>query len=98
LVVVVLLLKTIYVQSIIQYIFQDEEIVKNYLQHLKRNEYERTKDKFLPAQPIRNVLDQIKASKVYTVLKKLPKGEKGGNKTIVRREGELILFIYITSY
>jgi hypothetical protein len=36
--------------------------------------YERTKDKFLPAQPIRNVLDQIKASKVYTVLKKLPKG------------------------
>jgi len=69
-----LLLQTTYVQSIIQYFFQDEEIVKNYLQHLKRNEYERTKDKFLPAQPIRNVLDQIKASKVYTVLKKLPKG------------------------
>lgn len=45
-----------------------------YLTYLKWKEFEATKSNFLPAKPIEKVVDKIKQSEVYTVLKKLPKG------------------------
>lgn len=51
-----------------------ETIVDNYLEYLKWAEFNTTKDAFPPSRPIELVLDQIKASKVYKILKKFPKG------------------------
>ena len=48
--------------------------MRNYLTYLKWKEFEATKDYFLPAKPIEKVVYKIKQSKVYSVLKKLPKG------------------------
>ncbi|XP_052765532.1 adenosine deaminase AGSA-like isoform X1 [Mya arenaria] len=52
----------------------DEIIADNYLGFLKRQELERTRHDFPPSRPIELVLPTIRASKVYAVLKKLPKG------------------------
>ncbi|WAR17117.1 AGSA-like protein [Mya arenaria] len=52
----------------------DEKIVDNYLGFLKRQEFERTRHDFPPSRPIELVLPTIRESKVYSVLKKLPKG------------------------
>ena len=48
--------------------------MNDYLTYLKWEEFEATKGYFLPAKPIERVVDKIKHSKVYSVLKKLPKG------------------------
>ncbi|XP_052769350.1 adenosine deaminase AGSA-like [Mya arenaria] len=53
---------------------KDENIVKDYLDFLKRQEFERTRHDFPPSRPIELVLPTIRTSKVYSVLKKLPKG------------------------
>lgn len=53
---------------------QNETIVDNYLEYLKWEEFQATRDAFPPARPIQDVLQQIKVSKVYEVLKKFPKG------------------------
>ena len=45
-----------------------------YLEYLKWQEFENTRGNFLPSKPIEKVVDQIKQSNVYRVLKKLPKG------------------------
>ena len=48
--------------------------MNTYLEYLKWQEFEATRGYFLPAKPIEKVLDKIKQSDVYRVLKKLPKG------------------------
>ncbi|KAK3592689.1 hypothetical protein CHS0354_037825 [Potamilus streckersoni] len=53
---------------------EDEEIVNNYLTYLKWQEFQNTRAAFIPSRPIQDYLNQIKASKVYEVLKKFPKG------------------------
>lgn len=53
---------------------ENETIVDNYLEYLKWKEFQATRDAFPPARPIQNVLQEIKSSKVYEVLKKFPKG------------------------
>ncbi|KAL5012098.1 hypothetical protein ScPMuIL_010649 [Solemya velum] len=52
----------------------DEEIVNAYMNYLKWEEFQRTRGRFLPAQPIQRVLKNITQSKVFDVLRKLPKG------------------------
>ena len=53
---------------------QDEKIVADYLQHLKWQEFQRTKNDFLPFLPIETILPNITSSYLYSVLRKLPKG------------------------
>ena len=48
--------------------------MNTYLEYLKWQEFEATRGYFLPAKPIEKVLDKIKQSDVYRVLKELPKG------------------------
>lgn len=53
---------------------QDEKIVDNYLEFLKWKEFNNTQDNFLPSRPIEDVLEDIKTSDVFRILKTLPKG------------------------
>ncbi|KAK3577097.1 hypothetical protein CHS0354_037127 [Potamilus streckersoni] len=53
---------------------EDEEIVNNYMTYLKWQEFQKTREAFIPSRPIQDYMDQIQASKVYEVLKKFPKG------------------------
>ena len=55
-------------------LFQDEVIVDNYMDYLKWEEFEETRENFPPARPIQDVMTQIKGSEVYRVLKQFPKG------------------------
>jgi hypothetical protein len=55
-------------------LFQDEQIVNSYLEYLKWTEFKATRASFPPSQPLERVLTQVKQSKVYSVLKRFPKG------------------------
>ena len=64
--------------------------MNNYLSYLKWKEFEATKGYFLPAKPIERVLDKIKQSNVYSVLKKLP---KGGNMHLHQSKRKMYCFL-----
>ncbi|CAC5390082.1 unnamed protein product [Mytilus coruscus] len=53
---------------------EDEQIVYSYLEYLKWKEFERTRNDFPPARPLKLHIDDIKMSEVYMLLKKFPKG------------------------
>ena len=55
--------------------FQDEQIVDRYLDHLKWQEFQATKQSgFPPARPIEETFGHILNSTVFRILKMLPKG------------------------
>uniref|UniRef100_K1QNE3 KATNIP domain-containing protein n=1 Tax=Magallana gigas TaxID=29159 RepID=K1QNE3_MAGGI len=78
---------------------EDEQIVQNYLEYLKWMEFQKTKDDFYPARPIKLHLSDIKASEIYRVLKKFP---KGGNLHLhhnhVVSKSTILDFIYKNPY
>lgn len=53
---------------------ENEQIVYNYLEYLKWKEFQRTRNDFPPARPLKLHIDDIKMSEVYKLLKKFPKG------------------------
>ncbi|KAK3606695.1 hypothetical protein CHS0354_004672 [Potamilus streckersoni] len=53
---------------------EDEEIVNDYLEYLKWQEFQKTRDAFIPSRPVQDYLAQIQTSEVFKVLKKFPKG------------------------
>nr|XP_011449339.2 adenosine deaminase AGSA isoform X1 [Crassostrea gigas]XP_034314737.1 adenosine deaminase AGSA isoform X2 [Crassostrea gigas] len=78
---------------------ENEQIVQNYLEYLKWMEFQKTKDDFYPARPIKLHLSDIKASEIYRVLKKFP---KGGNLHLhhnhVVSKSTILDFIYKNAY
>ncbi|XP_062566443.1 adenosine deaminase 2-like [Saccostrea cucullata] len=53
---------------------ENEQIAQNYLEYLKWVEFVKTKDNFPPSRPMKNNLADVKASSIYRLLKKFPKG------------------------
>ncbi|CAH1784022.1 unnamed protein product [Owenia fusiformis] len=53
---------------------EDETIVNHYMQFLKWQEYNYTRDTFVPLRPIEETYHHIIKTKLFATLKKLPKG------------------------
>lgn len=54
---------------------QDELIVDHYLQYLKWAEFIETKDTgFYASRPVEEVMDYVRHTRLYDVLRQLPKG------------------------
>ena len=58
----------------ISILLQDEQIVKNYLDFLKWEVFNKTRNNFPPARPVKLNLDSVKRSNIYQILKRFPKG------------------------
>ena len=73
-----------------QFLFQDEELVNQYLGYLKWLEFNRTKPAVHPSRPVQEVLSDVVKSDLYEALRTMP---KGGNMHI--HEGTVLQSIKI---